>query len=40
MQVNLSTSDRYYPAFTALLYGGMTPADAVASVEGHIRVQD
>jgi hypothetical protein len=40
MQVNLSTSDRYYPAFTSLLYGGMTPADAVASVEGRIRVQD
>lgn len=40
MQINLSTSDRYYPAFTSLLYTGVTPADAVASVEGRIRLQD
>ncbi len=40
MQINLSTADRYFPAFTSLLDGGLTPADAVASVEGRIRLQD
>jgi hypothetical protein len=40
MQINLSTADRYYPAFAAMLYGGATPADAVASVETRIRLQD
>ena len=40
MQINLSTADRYYPGFASLLYGGVTPADAVASVEGRIRLQD
>jgi hypothetical protein len=40
MQINLSTADRYYPAFTALLYANATPADAVASVEGRMRLLD
>lgn len=40
MQINLSTADRYYPAFASMLYAGATPADAVASVEGRIRLQD
>lgn len=40
MQINLSTADRYYPAFTALLYSGASPADAVASAEGRIRLLD
>lgn len=40
MQINLSTADRYYPAFAAILYSGATPADAVASIEGRIRLQD
>jgi hypothetical protein len=40
MQTNLSTADRYYPAFATLLYANASPADAVASVEGRIRLQD
>lgn len=33
MQTCLATADRYYPGYTALLYSGMTPEEAVARVE-------
>ncbi len=31
--VNLVTTDRYFPALTRLLFGGLTPAEAIDSVE-------
>lgn len=34
MQSCIGTADRYYPGFTALLYSGDSPAEAVARVEG------
>lgn len=33
MQTCIATADRYYPGYTALLYGGVTPQQAVAQVE-------
>jgi len=35
VHANLSTADRYYPGFMALLYTDITPAEAIARVEGH-----
>ncbi|HEX9037594.1 MAG TPA: YbjN domain-containing protein [Ktedonobacterales bacterium] len=40
MQTNLSTADRYYPAFVAMLYSNVTPAEAVTNAERRIRLQD
>lgn len=33
LQTCLATADRYYPGYTGLLYGRMTPQEAVARVE-------
>lgn len=33
MQTCIATADRYYPGYTALLYGGVTPQQAVEQVE-------
>ncbi len=32
--INLVTADRYFPALTRLLFGGLSPEDAIATVEG------
>jgi hypothetical protein len=34
MQTCIATADRYYPGYTALLYSDITPAEAVARIEG------
>lgn len=33
LSVNISTTDRYFPAFADVLYAGTTPAEAVAKIE-------
>lgn len=34
LSANLATADRYLPGFMLLLYGNVTPADAIKEVEG------
>ena len=33
LSVNISTADRYFPAFADVLYAGISPAEAVSRVE-------
>lgn len=33
LSVNISTADRYFPAFADVLYAGVSPAEAVSRVE-------
>ena len=33
LSVNISTTDRYFPSFTDVLYAGAAPAEAVARIE-------
>ena len=33
LSVNISTTDRYFPAFTDVLYAGVVPVEAVARIE-------
>ena len=33
LSVNISTTDRYFPSFTDVMYAGLTPAEAVGRIE-------
>lgn len=33
LSVNISTTDRYFPAFADVMYAGLTPAEAVGRIE-------